>query len=185
MTEPNLAEQWALVAKLVDEMKKKGQWAGETHIQKTLYFLKSMTKVPCMYDFVLYKHGPYSFDLHDDLGKMRAHLVLDIEARRPYGPSFSLGQVGEKSIKRVEEAIDKHVSQIDFVVEHLGSMDVRTLERYATALYVKNEKEDSDPESLGKAITERKPHISEEDAQRAVQWVNDLEEKAKRQGLIS
>ncbi len=184
MTELKPAEQWALVAKLVDEMKKKGQWAGETHIQKALYFLKSMTKVPCMYDFVLYKHGPYSFDLHDDLGKMRAHLVLDIEARRPYGPSFSLGQLGEKSIKRVEEAINKHVSQIDFVVEHLGSMDVRTLERYATALYVKSEKNDHDIKSLGRAIVDRKPHISEDDAQKAVEWVNDLEEQAKTQGLV-
>ena len=184
MTGLKRAEQWALVAKLVDEMKEKGQWAGETHIQKALYFLKSMTKVPCMYDFVLYKHGPYSFDLHDDLGKMRAHLVLDIEARRPYGPSFSLGQVGEKSIKRVEEAINRHVSQIDFVVEHLGSMDVRTLERYATALYVKSEKNDPDIKSLGRAIVDRKPHISEEDAKSAVEWVNDLEDKAKSQGLI-
>ena len=184
MTALKRADQWALVAKLVGSMKDKSQWAGETHIQKALYFLRSMLGVPCMYNFVLYKHGPYSFDLHDDLGQMRAHLVLDLEPRRPYGPSFSLGQLGERSISRVEEAINRHRSQIEFVVDHLGSMDVKTLERYATALYVKNEHRDLDLNSLGRAIVERKPHISEEDARVAVKWVNSLEEEANSQNLV-
>ena len=184
MRAPERAEQWALIAKLVGSMKERDQWAGETHIQKALYFLKSMLGVPCSYNFVLYKHGPYSFDLHDDLGKMRAHLVLDLQPRRPYGPSFSLGQLGERSIKRVEEAINGHVSQIEFGVNKLGNLDVRTLERYATALYVKNEHSDLDLNALGKAIVERKPHISEEDAREAVRSVNSLEEEAKRQNLI-
>ena len=180
----NPAEQWALVAKLVEGMEQKVQWAGETHIQKALYFAQSMLRVPCLYNFVLYKHGPYSFDLHDDLGKMRAHLVLDIEPRRPYGPSFRLGQLGANSIGRGGETVSRHFGQIGFVVENLGGLDVRTLERYATALYVKSEKSNSDSQSLGKAIVDRKPHISEEDAQSAVEWVNDLEDKAKSQGLI-
>ena len=202
------------MAKLVEGMEQKLQWAGETHIQKALYFLHSMLNVPCLYNFVLYKHGPYSFDLHDDLGKMRAHLVLEIEPRRPYGPSFRLGQLaaclsktiyvitytltmqavgirgysdrllGENSILKVEESVSRYFSQIGFVVENLGGMDVRILERYATALYVKRDKKESDPKSLGKAIVARKPHISEDDAQKAVKWVNDLEEQSKSQGLI-
>ena len=184
MTVLKPGEQWALVAKLVEGMEQKLQWAGETHIQKALYFLHSMLNVPCLYNFVLYKHGPYSFDLHDDLGKMRAHLVLEIEPRRPYGPSFRLGHLGENSILKVEESVSRYFSQIGFVVENLGGMDVRILERYATALYVKRDKKESDPKSLGKAIIARKPHISEDDAQKAVGWVNDLEEQAKSQGLI-
>ena len=112
------------MAKLVEGMEQKLQWAGETHIQKALYFLHSMLNVPCLYNFVLYKHGPYSFDLHDDLGKMRAHLVLEIEPRRPYGPSFPSGQLGENSILKVEESVSRYFSQIGFVVENLGGMDV-------------------------------------------------------------
>ena len=174
----------AVVAKLVASMEERGQWAGETHIQKALYFLQSMLKVPSLYDFVLYKHGPYSFDLHDDLSKMRAHLIIDMEPRRPYGPSFRLGQLGAGTLERAEKDTNKYSQRIDFVVEHLGSMGVRTLERYATALYVKAEKKDSDAESLWKAIVDRKPHISEEDARAAVQWVKNLEEEAKRQKLF-
>ena len=184
MVELNRAQQWALVSKLVSGMKERDQWAGETHIQKALYFLHSMLRMPCLYEFVLYKHGPYSFELHDDLGKMRAHLVLDIEPRRPYGPSFRLGQLGEDSIGRVEDVISRHFGQIDFVVENLGGMDVRILEMNATALFVKIEKKDSDLGHLTRAIVDRKPHISEEDARAAVQWVDNLEEEAKRQDLI-
>lgn len=184
MTDLQRTEEWALIAKLVGSMKEKNQWAGETHIQKALYFLKTMLGVPCSYNFVLYKHGPYSFDLHDDLGKMRAHLVLDLEPRRPYGPSFRLGELGERAISRVEEVVNAHGSQIEFTANRLGNLDVRTLERYATAHYVKNEHSDLDLTALGQAIVERKPHISEEDAREAVRSVSSLEDEAKKQNLM-
>ena len=183
MTTMNWAEQWGLVAKVVDSMKK-NQWAGETHIQKALYFLESMLRVPCSYSFILYKHGPYSFDLHDDLGAMRAYLVLDVEPRHPYGLSFGLGRLGKRSIDQAEETIAGYSGQIEFVVNKLGSMDVRTLERYATALYVKNQMGNLALSSLAKAIAGLKPHISLEDASAAVGWVSRLEEEARNQGVM-
>ena len=51
-------EQWGIVAKLVETMRSDNSWAGETHIQKTMFFLKNVLKVPTLYDFVLYMHGP-------------------------------------------------------------------------------------------------------------------------------
>ena len=178
-------QQWALVAKLVERMASGNQWAGETHIQKALYFLKSMLGVPCQYGFVLYKHGPYSFDLHDDLGRMRADMVLQIEPRPPYGASFRLGDLGAAAIDREREAIAESASKIEFAVANLGGLDVRALERYATALYFKNEHGSLDLNALGRAIVERKPHIREEEARTAVEWINGLEERARAQGIMS
>ena len=60
-------DRWAVVAQLVKVIRMNQGWAGETHIQKTLFFLQELLQVPTGYDFVLYKHGPYDFDLHDDL----------------------------------------------------------------------------------------------------------------------
>ena len=53
MTALENIERWALVAKLVQGMREKRGWAGETHIQKTLFFLKHLLQVPVGYTFVL------------------------------------------------------------------------------------------------------------------------------------
>ena len=177
-------EQWAFVARLVEKMRENHGWAGETHIQKAMYFLHSMFKVPVSYQFELYKHGPYSFNLHDDLGRMQANRILDIEPQRPYGPSFGLGSLGTISIQRGRNAIEIYEHRIAFVAESLGLEDVRTLERYATALYVRDESPDSDREALAVRITELKPHIQQDDAIKAVESVRRIETEAMTNGLI-
>ena len=55
----------AVLLSLVGEMINKGSWCGETHIQKAAYFLQVLLEVPLEFDFILYKHGPFSFDLSD------------------------------------------------------------------------------------------------------------------------
>ena len=176
-------ERRAVVAQLVKNMRASGGWAGETHIQKALFFLQSLLHVPSPYNFVLYKHGPYSFDLHDDLGNMRANLVLDIKPQRPYGASFGLGDLGETSIQRGEKAVEKYRDQLQFVVDSLGNQDVRTLERYATALFVKITDPNADDITLRNKIIELKPHIPEGSAMEAVHRVSEIEQNARAKGL--
>ncbi|MCL6557372.1 MAG: hypothetical protein K6U74_00970, partial [Firmicutes bacterium] len=57
----------ALLLSLVKAMESQGSWCGETHIQKCSYFLQAMLGVPLGFEFILYKHGPFSFDLRDEL----------------------------------------------------------------------------------------------------------------------
>ena len=173
----------AVVAQLVKRMRANGQWAGETHIQKALFFLQSMLKLPSPYKFVLYKHGPYSFDLHDDLGNMRANLVLDVKPQRPYGASFELGELGDVSIQRGKNAVDRYNDRVEFVVGSLGNKDVRTLEQYATALFVKIDNPNSDNDMLKNIIMDLKPHISERLASEAIQSVVKIESDARVSGL--
>ena len=49
-----------------------------------------MFGVPLWFEFVLYKHGPYSFALTDELMRMRADRLLEWVPKRPYGASFRL-----------------------------------------------------------------------------------------------
>ena len=67
----NNQQQRVVVIKLLDALKKNGSWCGETHIQKAVFFLKAIKKVPVDFNFILYKHGPFSFDLRDHLPLMR------------------------------------------------------------------------------------------------------------------
>ena len=80
----------ALVIALIEQLRNKGSWCGETHIQKTIYFLQELLRVPLGFEFILYKHGPYSFDLSDELTAMRADELVELKLQQPYGPSVSL-----------------------------------------------------------------------------------------------
>ena len=84
-------QRWEIISRLVRTMRQKGSWAGETHIQKCVMFLQELLGIRMGYDFILYKYGPFSFELRSDLVQMRARLMLDIEPRIEYGPSFTLG----------------------------------------------------------------------------------------------
>lgn len=71
----------AILLSLINEMKAKGSWCGETHIQKATYFLQELLGVPLNFEFILYKHGPYSFDLGDEVTAMRADSLLEYQTR--------------------------------------------------------------------------------------------------------
>lgn len=53
----------AVLLNLVETLRSKGSWASETHFQKAAYFLQELLRVPLEFEFILYKHGPFSFGL--------------------------------------------------------------------------------------------------------------------------
>ena len=61
-----------IILRLVAQMRESGSWGGETHIQKSAFFLQHLLGVKLGYRFVLHLHGPYSFGLRDDLTRLRA-----------------------------------------------------------------------------------------------------------------
>ena len=170
-------EKQAVVIQTIDSLRKKGSWTGETHIQKTLFFLQSLLRVPLGYQFVLYKHGPYSFDLHEDIGRMRAHDFTQFELRPPYGPSFTLGRLANRLLDRYEETLGRYGSAIEFASESLGVADTRELERYGTALFVSLEHPEQSTEALCQKIIELKPHIQSDQALEALNFVGELKNR--------
>ena len=39
-------KRYAIVLSLIEQLRERGGWCGETHIQKTTYFLQNLLKVP-------------------------------------------------------------------------------------------------------------------------------------------
>ena len=178
-------DRWAIVANLVSDLRNNQGWAGETHLQKTVFFLQEMLQVPSGYKFVLYKHGPYSFDLHDDLGRMLTNSIVGLEPRPPYGPSFGIKDIGIRLMQQRTQIVGKFSEQFKFIVDTLGKKDVRELERLGTALLLKQEFPNADQVALAKKIVERKPHVREDLAQEAIREVARIKEQAKTSGLLS
>lgn len=162
----------SILLTLNEELRKAGSWAGETHMQKATFFLQELMNVPLAFDFVLYKHGPFSFDLRDELTFMRAQNFLRLEPQNPYGPTLVDGEKSELLKQAFLQAINKHLPSIRFVSQKLGTKTVAGLERTATALYiVLREPDDVDPAQL---LTDLKPHISLPEAQAAVSEIEQI-----------
>src|ERR1044072_9312259 len=73
-------EREAVVAALDDKLFECGSWCGETHLQKSLYFLQELLDVPTGFEYTLYKYGPFSSPLRGELGAMRSDGLLVLEA---------------------------------------------------------------------------------------------------------
>lgn len=178
-------EREAVIASLVEALHSHRSWCGETHVQKATYFLQHLTGVPTEFEFLLYKHGPFSFDLRDEITAMRADLLLELEFPQPgYGPSLMLTPNMEALCRRHRDKVDEVRPAIDFVAERFGERNVADLERLGTALYVlRKHGEERDPHRLAGRVVELKPHIDDLEAQEAVDTVRRWQLEAEGLGL--
>lgn len=171
----------AVILSLIENLRAKGSWCGETHIQKATYFIQELLGVPLEFEFVLYKHGPYSFDLSDELTAMRADALLKLQPQLPpYGPSFS-HTIGSKLIKkRYPKTLKKYNPMVRFIADKLGDKGVTELERLATALYVTRKiNTDNSIESRAQCIHKLKPHVSLDEARDAIRVVDIFIEESR------
>lgn len=164
---------------MMEALAARDSWCGETHVQKAVYFLQEATRVPLGFEFVFYKHGPFSFDLRERLGEMRGSRLIEVRPRpAPYGPSLDVGPSAPALKKRLPKTSARYRKQIGFVSDLIEGKDVLQLERLSTALYVTRLDSGDDPETRAAMIVELKPHIDDLDASKAVVSVDKLLAKA-------
>ena len=172
----------ATLVSLVESLRENESWCGETNIQKASFFLQKLTGVPLGFEFVLYKYGPYSFDLTDELTALRADSILTLEVPDPrYGPSYLPSEMSGFVLERFPKTVNRYKGQVEFVAERLGSKGVADLECLATALYVRLKgKKGSPAKARAAKIVKLKSHIREAHAEQAVREVDRMWEEAKQ-----
>lgn len=168
-------EKIALLTALIEKLRAKGSWCGETHIQKAIYFLQELLKVPMEFKFILYKHGPFSFDLRSELTEMQADGLLELETKTPlYGSSLIVTNWGKSIQKSYKDTLANYKEELDFIVNKLGDKNVIELEKLATALYITIKNSDESDNNKAKLISTIKPHIPISDAKNAVKDLNKI-----------
>jgi hypothetical protein len=173
-----------LVLTIADALRVRGSWTGETHIQKVGYFLQEMLGVPLNSEFILYKYGPFSFDLGGVLSTMRAYDYIDWRPKAfGYGPTLVEGPLAD-TLKKFSTPPAQHMlDRINFISDQLANKRVSDLEKIATALYVRLDRSVPDFGRAGK-INELKPHVSLSEAQQAVQDLDKLWTEAAERGFV-
>jgi uncharacterized protein YwgA len=167
-------QQDSVIIELAERLREHGSWCGETHIQKATYFLKTLFDQDLDFEFLLYRHGPFSFELRDELLSMRADGLLRLEPANPYGPRLSTTDAAGELRATYPRTLGRRRQAIEFVANKLGPKDVNQLERVATALYVTIHEPDATVAMRAQEIRELKPHISEARAIAALEEVDAL-----------
>jgi hypothetical protein len=157
----NQLQRAAILSMLTEALRSKGSWAGETHVQKAAFMLQHAAGVPLDYDFILYKHGPFSFDLRDELNDFNAEgLLVSDPQPYPYGPKLHVTDLGAKNIERHPKTTGQYGDAVARVADFLGARNVSSLERIATALLLIEESSSASDEEIADRLVSLKPHVS-------------------------
>jgi uncharacterized protein YwgA len=168
----------AVLTRLMEQLRQRGSWCGETHVQKATLFLQDLMHVPLEFDFILYKHGPFSFDLRDELTSLRADELIRLEPQWGYGPRIATTDRSKYIQGLYSKTIERYDDSISFVTQKLGSKGVADLERLATALYLTQRSAGSSIDERANKLVEIKPHIAKDEAVAALREVDQIIEQA-------
>lgn len=154
-----------LIGGVVKILRDRHSWTGETHIQKSAYIAKVLKKVPFESEFVLYKHGPYSFDMNKSLSHMRGRGLLITTANPGYGPTYKINEPLWQALNKASgDVFSRFEESLIDVCRNLANKNVSSLERVATAVFLRSENPDKDDEFLAREMVSIKPHILIESA---------------------
>ena len=166
----------AVMGELIAGLRAAGSWCGETHVQKSVYVLQVGLHVPLRYDYILYKHGPYSFELKSQMAGLIGRGLLRQEfSSPPYGPRLIGTDVMESHVSRYADKIGQHSAAIRRVAQFFRDRGVAELEVLSTALYVTVSQRGETAEKRAERVHGLKPHVS---LKTALGAVSDLDASA-------
>lgn len=150
----------ALLTRLMERLCERGSWCGETHVQKAAFFAQELVEIPLELEFVLYRYGPYSFDLRDELTGLRADWLVRLEPQGPWGPRFMLTEQSAYIQRLYPLTLQRYEDGMTFVADALGDLGAASLERLSTAFYALRRPEAGETvEQRVEWLRKRKPHI--------------------------
>ena len=170
----------ALLTRLIERLREAGSWCGETHVQKAAYFAREIAGVDMGHEFVLYRHGPFSFDLRADLTGLRADGMTTLEIQYPYGPRIQVMDHAHYIQSFYPRTLKTHEKGIGFIAGKLGGMGVADLERLGTAFFLSRSPNmrDAGDDRIGARVHELKRHISPREAIDALREARKIEAEA-------
>lgn len=165
--------QYAIIVHLTEKMQEKRQRFGKTALQKLVYLLQTVFKVPVGYQYSLYIHGPFCSELMDDLDYVSYIGGVSVTIDPGYNgyiisPSNKAALIKEKA----NDFLSTYQPQIENLLWEFGSMRVRDLELRSTIIFV-----DRDIVNSNRAMSRNdfiqeiksiKPHFSYEEIEEAI-----------------
>ncbi|HRK20166.1 MAG TPA: hypothetical protein PLX06_00040 [Fimbriimonadaceae bacterium] len=162
------------ILRAIEGLREAKSWTGKTHVQKTLFLTQAIGFNELPFKFVLYRHGPYSFEVDQELEEMVSYGAIDVVPQGQYGPTLLPGE-GRGFPEALGKAEPKGLDSISKVASFVGSRNVVALESLATATWVVREENVHGEEAVLKRLKELKPHLEDEIAKKGVQDSDELQ----------
>jgi hypothetical protein len=164
----------AQILNVIRRLRAHGSWTGKTHVQKSVFLLKAASEIDVPFAFVLYKHGPYSFEVEAELEQMLSYAAITSEpdpngfgvVLKP-GPGVNFVDCGAP-LGKDEEA------QVERICQFVGKRNISDLERLATAAWIREQEGIRDTHTVACRLNQLKPHVSVPEAERADEELLEL-----------
>lgn len=149
----------ALILEVINGLKTSKSWTGKTHVQKTMFLVNEATSIQVPFEFVLYKHGPYSFDIETELEQMKSYSGISVQPVSSYGVELKPSDNADL-IRSLAPLTPLEKESIDKICLFVGNKGVVELERLATAVWIRRRERVTDPHEVARRVNGLKPHIS-------------------------
>jgi hypothetical protein len=157
----------AILLAVIECLRRHGSWTGKTHVQKALSLLRDSGRIPVPFQFVLYKHGPYSFEVEAELEQLQSYGGIAVEPNEHgYGVVLCAGAMAD-FVRAMEPLAPNELRAIEDVCEFVGVRNVVELERLATASWIRCQEGKTERADVAERLHALKPHIAIADAERA------------------
>jgi hypothetical protein len=149
----------ALILAMIEELQRQGSRTGKTHIIKGLMLANAARSPQVPFSFFLYKHGPYSTDIVQNLEQMQSYGAITVEpAFDGYGVILKPSAMAE-FVKSQAALSFAEAQGIQRVCRFIRSKNVGQLERLATAVWIRSSLGIQEPEAVAQKLNALKPHI--------------------------
>jgi uncharacterized protein YwgA len=157
----------ALILAMIGALQRQGSRTGKTHIIKGLFLAHAAGLFDVPFEFFLYKHGPYSTDIEENIEQMKSYGATEVEpAFDGYGVMLSPGDMASFAQQRAPLPAST-LEGIRKVCQFLRYKNVTHLERLATAAWIRTREGIHDGDAVARRLNELKPHISLNEARQA------------------
>lgn len=181
-------EKHAFLLSLIEKLVAVGVPADRSHIHKSLFLLAEAVVDLVPFEFI-YRNGPYSYDIDEELSQMRSYAAITDAAPQNgnilqegivvYRPDQNAYLLREKYQPQQETL--RRIDTICLFVQSVGKPPIE-LDRQATVAWIMRRENILDDSNIISRFLELKPNSSKKNIDIAIVLVNEWFEKAEKFG---
>lgn len=167
----------ALILFIVRKLSEQKGWHGTLFVQRFIYLLQELLDVPLDLFFILYKHGPYSFELEEILTFLLERRFLKLKVpRNQLSPTLVPGRHAayyDKKFKMEKSLLDPKVAWLIEKVNKIPFGEL-TLVTYALYMLKQLQSQGKDEKDLVSEMHKLRPVFSEKAITEAADTLKQL-----------
>jgi len=188
MMDENDQKKQALVLFIVRKLSEQKGWHGPVFVQRFIYLLQELLDVPLDLFFILYKHGPYSFELAETLTFLTANYLLEFKLPLNHlSPTLVPGKHAAYYDKKFKAEMDAINPRVTWLITKVNDMDFGKLTLLTFALYVLKQLrvQGKDEKKLISEMHQIRPVFSKKQITEAVEALKKLMNEAQTEFTVT